>query len=204
MQLAGQGRYLLGRSPGGSGQTCTSRLSCRARVRSCCSQSVSEASAAGSGRGTTVRATCGSSMVSAAANRSLLAGVPSWTSSTWLTPTPGGAQLGDRAGLALADLGDAVAAGQVEVHVAVAAEDADRQRRRLAAVEVDPVEGDLLDLLVGRVDVRGAQDQFLGLAGPWPVCTTANSGLLVRTISGWTCLPAFSARSTTAVISSRS
>ena len=44
----------------------------------------------------------------------------------------GRAQFGDRAGLALADLRDAVAAGEVEVEVAAAAEDADGQRRRLA------------------------------------------------------------------------
>ena len=110
-------------------------------------------------------------------------------------------QLGHRARLSLADLRDAVAAGQVEVHVAVAAQDAHRQRRRLAVVQVDPVEGDLLQLLVGRVLVGRADDQLLGLRGPWPSCRTAYSGLLVGTISGLTSLPAFSARSTTAVIS---
>ena len=66
-------------------------------------------------------------------------------------------QLGHRSGLAFADLGNAVAAGQVEIHVAVAAQDAHRQRRRVAVVQVDPVEGDLLELLVGRVLVRGAR-----------------------------------------------
>ena len=78
------------------------------------------------------------------------------------------AQLRDRSGLALADLGDAIAAAQVEIHVAVRLRMPHRQRRHLALVHVDPVEGDLLQLLVGRVLVRGPQDQFLDLQRAWP------------------------------------
>ena len=83
--------------------------------------------------------------------------MPSWTQQHPIDADAGRPQLGHRAGLPLADLRDAVAAGQVEIHVAVAAQEADGQRRRLAAVQVDPVEGDLLELLVGRVLVRRAR-----------------------------------------------
>src|SRR6185437_8278981 len=70
----------------------------------------------------------------------------------------GGAQLGHRARLAFADLRNAIAAGQVEIDVALAAENANRQRSGIAAVQTDPVKGDLLHLFVGRVAIRRAHD----------------------------------------------
>ena len=72
------------------------------------------------------------------------------------------AKVGHRAGAALAQLGNAVAAAEIEIQVAIGAQNADRQRLRLAVVEIEPVKGDLLDLFVGRIDVRGPHDQFLG------------------------------------------
>ena len=69
-----------------------------------------------------------------------------------------------------------------------------------SVVQVDPVEGDLIELLLGRELVRRADDQLLRVQ-ILAVFKTACSGLLVGTISGLTCLPARSARSTTAVIS---
>ena len=102
-------------------------------------------------------------MVSTAWNRSLLGRAAVVHQQHAIDADAGRPQLGHRPGLALADLGNAVAAAQVEVDVAVAAQDAHRQRRRLAAVQVDPVKRDLLQLLVGRVLVRRAHDQFLGL-----------------------------------------
>src|SRR5262249_36145818 len=53
----------------------------------------------------------------------------------------------------LANTRDAVAAADVQVHVAVAAEDADRQRSHISAVDHQPVELDFLELFVGRVFV---------------------------------------------------
>ena len=71
-------------------------------------------------------------MVSTAWNRSLLARGAVVDQQNAVDADARRPQLGDRPGLPLADVRDAVAAGQVEVHVAVAAEDADRQRRGLA------------------------------------------------------------------------
>ena len=115
------------------------------------------------GSGTTVSSTSGSSIVRTAANRSLPRPVPSWTSSTWLTPTPAArSSATDRAWRSLI-LGMRLPPARSKY--------TSRLRLRMrtvsgcgcAVVEVDPVEGDLLDLLVGRIDVRGPQDQLLGL-----------------------------------------
>ena len=63
----------------------------------------------------------------------------------------------------------------------------------------DPIQGDLVDLIFGRVFVGGPQDDLLRLKS-LAVRSTACSGLFVGTISGITFLPASSARETTAVI----
>ena len=77
-------------------------------------------------------------------------------------PDAGRAQFFDRAGLAFADSRDSVAAAEIEIHVALPAEHADRQRRHLPFADVHPIEGELLQLLVGGELVRGPEDQFLG------------------------------------------
>src|SRR5262249_15919732 len=74
----------------------------------------------------------------------------------------GGAELGNRSGLALADLGNAAAAGQIQMNVAIPAENANGQGRLLVFVHADPVKGDLLELLIGGVLVGSAHDQLLG------------------------------------------
>ena len=79
----------------------------------------------------------------------------------------GGAQLGHRACLPLGRLGNAIAAVQIERHVAILADDVHGQSLRLAAVQIDPVEGDLVELLLGRVLVRCAEITSWP-AGPWP------------------------------------
>ena len=72
-------------------------------------------------------------------------------------------QLAHRAGLALADLGNTAAAGNIKLHVALASQNANRQRRRLAIEEVEPVKGHLFELLVRRVHVGGPDHDFLSV-----------------------------------------
>ena len=77
-------------------------------------------------------------------------------------PFASGPQFSDGARLAFADLGDAVAARQIEVNVATVADDPDRQRGRRAVVQADPVKGDLIQLLLGGVLVGSPHDHFVG------------------------------------------
>ena len=60
-----------------------------------------------------------------------------------------------------ADFGDAIAFVEVEREFAVGADDVDREPLRLAAVHADPIKRDLIELFLGGVLVRGADDDFL-------------------------------------------
>lgn len=70
-------------------------------------------------------------------------------------------QLRDRSGLSFADLGDAAAALQVEMHIPICTQDADGQPLRLPPMQTAPVQGDLVQLLLGPPGLP--HDQLLGL-----------------------------------------
>ena len=124
-----------------------------------------------------------------------------WTNSTRRTPTLPPATR-PRTAPAARRPGDAVAAAKVEVDVAAAAEQPHGQRAGLAAVQIDPVQGDGIELDFGAVQVRGARisscTSRLPAAGPRRTRSSGGGSAAAPS------LPAFSARSTTAVISSRS